>query len=138
MANLFLAEDNPADVFLVREALAAHNIEIDLTVVPDGNAAMKAVEEICADDECDRPGVVMLDINLPLVDGFTVLAALRDHPNCALVPVIIVSSSDSARDRQKAFSLGASHYFRKPPDLNGFLELGGLIGSFLRNPGAVL
>jgi CheY-like chemotaxis protein len=97
MVRVFLAEDNPGDVNLVREALAAHRIENVLTVAANGNEAMQAVSEICAEENNDRPDVVLLDVNLPFIDGLTVLAALREDPGCATLPVIIVTSSDNAR-----------------------------------------
>lgn len=137
MVWVFLADDNPGDVILVREALAAHRIESDLTVVGDGDEALKAVAKICAREENLRPDVVLLDINLPRVDGFTVLAALRGDPGCSSVPVIIVTSSDNAGDRKRAASLGVSHYFRKPSDFDEFLKLGGLIRSVLPAPSAL-
>ena len=130
--RVLLAEDNPGDVILVREALAAHHIDNDLKVVADGGEALRLINKIGKADDYPCPDVLLLDINLPRVNGLTILAAFRENPDCATTPVIVVTSSDSVRDRNSVASLGVSHYFRKPSDFEEFLVLGQVIKSVVK------
>lgn len=125
--QILLAEDNRADVFLIREALQEHHIDHDLHVVEDGGQAIEYVDRMGLDEALPCPDVVLLDMNLPKVEGPQVLSALRRHPACSLTPVIVVSSSDAARDRDEMARLGVSHYFRKPSNLDDFMKLGSLV-----------
>ena len=112
MLRVLLAEDNPGDMILIREAMAAHHIENNLQVVADGGEALQLISKIGKADDYPCRDVLLLDINLPRVSGFTILAAFRENPECMTVPVIVVTSSDSVRDRNTVASLGVSHYFR--------------------------
>jgi CheY-like chemotaxis protein len=125
--HVLVAEDNEGDVFLVREALRFHNLEFQLHVAPDGLAAMRYIDDLGHTPEAPCPDVFLLDLNLPKVDGHDVLNTLRAHPRCSRVPVIIVTSSDAPKDRERAELLGATHYFRKPSDLTEFMALGAII-----------
>jgi DNA-binding response OmpR family regulator len=133
MIHILLAEDNIGDVMLVKEALAAHHIESELHVVEDGQKALDFVATM-GEPECSPcPDLMLLDMNLPKADGATVLAAFRKHHACNLTPVIIVTSSDTAKDRQNVSTLGISHYFRKPSDFDEFMELGAIIREVLES-----
>jgi CheY-like chemotaxis protein len=122
--QILLAEDNPGDILLVRQALEEHQVQHDLHVVKDGAEALKFIANI-HDNNC--PDVVLLDMNLPKIDGPEVLSELRNHPRCARTPVIVMSSSDSKQDRQRMEKLGVTRYFRKPTDLDAFLQLGKVV-----------
>jgi CheY-like chemotaxis protein len=124
--NVLLAEDSQGDVLLVREALAKHDIPNDLYVVGDGGEALEFISRMGqADTPC--PDLILLDLNLPKADGLAVLAEFRKHRMCVHTPVIVLSSSDAPRDRDGVKALGVSRYFRKPLDLDEFLELGALV-----------
>lgn len=129
MTRILLAEDNPADVYLLREALGADdNSEIELIVVSDGEEALDFVAG-------RFPGVrdvdlVILDLNLPKSDGGDVLRGIRESGVMAAVPVVILTSSDSPRDREAAERLGADCYLTKPSDLDEFLSLGSTLLSY--------
>ena len=125
--EIFLAEDNEADVLLVRQALHEHSIEHKLHVVRDGHAAIQFVANIGASADAPCPDLLLLDLNLPKVDGMDVLRAFRDHPQCRGTPVIIISSSGVERDRLLVNGLGISRYFQKPFDLDEFMKLGALV-----------
>jgi CheY-like chemotaxis protein len=73
------------------------------------------------------PDVILLDLNLPKADGATVLAEFRKREECAHTPVIIVTSSDAQADRARVAKLGVTRYFRKPTDLNAYLQLGAIV-----------
>jgi DNA-binding response OmpR family regulator len=84
---------------------------------------MRALEQIDkGEDPC--PDIVLLDLNLPKHDGRAILARLRQSRVCGFVPVIVITSSNSASDRKAAAELGANEYFCKPSDYDQFLELG--------------
>ena len=123
--QLLLAEDNRADVFLVREALATHSLTYELVVAPDGEQAMRLIEQIGTERAC--PDVLLLDLNLPKADGEEVLRSFREHPECGNTPVIVVTSSDALKDRERMALLGAAHYFRKPSDVEEYMLLGALV-----------
>ena len=124
MRQILLVEDNPGDVFLVQQALEEHQIEHKLQVAKDGAEALDLLARM-GQPPC--PDFLLLDLNLPKVDGSQVLTAFRQHPQCAETPVIVVSSSDALRDRTRLTALGIAHYFRKPTDLEAFLHLGAVV-----------
>ena len=121
--NILLAEDNPADVFLIRESLKEHGIEFDLDVAENGEQAMERLDELKDASGGAPPDLIVLDLNLPQVDGTELLRHLRDIPRLAGLPVVIFTSSDSAEDRRIAATLGAM-YIRKPVNLDEFMKIG--------------
>ncbi|HEX4274675.1 MAG TPA: response regulator [Bryobacteraceae bacterium] len=126
--TILLAEDNPGDVFLVRRALEKHGLqEIDLVVVEDGQSALRYIERVDTDDSATAPDLALLDLNLPRATGSRILTRIRKSARCSLIPIIIVTSSDSPLDRDAAAELGATGYFQKPGDLAGFMLLGQVI-----------
>ena len=125
--HILVAEDNYADVILFQEALRQHQIEHRLHVVTDGQSALQFVAQMGTSPEMPCPDLMLLDLNLPKVDGPTILRAFRKHPECAHTPVIVVTSSDAERDRNIVAEFHATRYFRKPSDFDAFMELGQLI-----------
>jgi len=126
--TILLAEDNPGDVFLVRRALGKHGFEdVELIVVEDGQAALRYIEGVDADESVFAPALALLDLNLPRATGSRILTRIRQSRRCGAIPIIIVTSSDSALDRDAAAQLGATGYFQKPGDLAGFMRLGQVV-----------
>jgi CheY-like chemotaxis protein len=126
--TVLLAEDNPGDVFLVRRALEKHGLrDVELVVVEDGQAALRYIERLEADDSVAAPALAMLDLNLPRATGNRILTRIRQSRRCNGIPIIIVTSSDSPLDRDAASQLGATAYFQKPGDLAGFMHLGQVV-----------
>jgi chemotaxis family two-component system response regulator Rcp1 len=125
--KILLAEDNFGDVMLVQEALAQHRLEPELHVVRDGGEAMAFVSHMGEPAGPPCPDLFLLDLNLPKVGGPEVLTEFRKHPRCAHTPVIVITSSDTPRDRERMAALGVAHYFRKPSDLEAFLRLGAIV-----------
>jgi DNA-binding response OmpR family regulator len=122
-ARILLVEDNPADVFLVREALAWNDIKSQLFVVRDGDEAIRLVQEI-ERTQSPCPDLVVLDVNLPRKSGFDVLRRVRASVKCGVAPVAILTSSEAPADRAEAARLGASSYIRKPSNLRDFMSIG--------------
>ena len=129
--RVLLAEDNPGDVFLVREALQSHGLDTLLTVQADGEDMMNHIERGERGEE-PRPDVILLDLNLPRRSGEALLKQIRESRAWAGVPIIIVTSSDSPQDREITARLGANSYFRKPPDFDEFLKLGAVVKRFIK------
>ena len=128
---VLLVEDNPADVFLVEEAIKEHQLPVHLVVVEDGEAAIRFLER--ANVETDTvPRAVVLDWNLPRRSGSEVLQHLRTSTSFADIPVIVFTSSDSRWDRELAAQLGATRYFRKSADFDEFMEIGNVLEEILR------
>jgi CheY-like chemotaxis protein len=125
--HVLLAEDNRGDVVLVSEALVAHNIPYELQVAVNGAEAMDFVMRMGKPGEAPCPDILLLDLNLPKIDGHEVLREFRRHPACATTPVIILSSSDRPDDRERVRALGVTRYFKKPTRFDAFMKLGTLV-----------
>jgi CheY-like chemotaxis protein len=117
LARIFLAEDNPADVYLIEQALREHGVNYQLEVAEDGKEALKFLRSDTRVSECSQPGLILLDLNLPQHDGTEILRCIRQSPPLASVPVVVFTSSDSPKDRLLAIQSGATRYFRKPSSL---------------------
>ncbi len=131
MPDVLLAEDNPSDVYLIREALREHDVECNLRVASDGKDALSILSGAASDGGAGAISLVILDLNLPRHDGIEILQKLRESPVLEHIPVVILTSSDSPRDRLIANELGATRYLRKPSNLEAFLSLGAVFKELL-------
>jgi len=120
--RILLIEDNPTDVELFRRALGAAGLAYDLTVLEDGAEALALWRR--PDTEGVLPDLVVLDLNLPKHDGVEVLQAMRATTRYTAVPVAILSSSSSLRERARIEPFRVSRYITKPPDLDQFMMIG--------------
>jgi CheY-like chemotaxis protein len=128
-----LVEDNPADVLLIREALNENGVNANVTVVRDGEAAFGLINELEGGlDVC--PDLVILDLNLPRKSGREILQLMRGGTKCGRIPVVILTSSNAASDRNEATQLGATRYLRKPSNLEEFMQIGAVVQSVLSGP----
>jgi len=134
--EILLAEDNPADVYLVREALREHGVTCEIQVASDGRAVLDIISAESSNSLAGRFGLIILDLNLPLHDGIEILQSLRTTRDSAHLPVVVLTSSDSPRDRLLANQLGATRYLRKPSSLEQFLSLGAVFKELLEPGGA--
>ncbi len=125
--QILLAEDNPGDILLVQEALQEHHIEHELHVVEDGAKALAYLAQVGKTGEAPCPDILLLDLNLPKIDGTQVLAEFRKHPECVRMPVIVITSSGAQRDRARVSEFGVARYFKKPSDFDEFLRLGAIV-----------
>ena len=125
--NILLIEDAEPDVFLVREALKSAGLDFELNVLDDGEKAVDFIDTLDRNRDKECPQLVLLDLNLPKRTGDQILEHMRHSNRCKDVPVVIVTSSDSPRDKAEASRLGATQYFRKPSRLDEFMRLGPLV-----------
>jgi CheY-like chemotaxis protein len=128
MPEILLAEDNPADVYLIREALKQHQVKCEIRTAADGRDVLSL---LAAEDRSWRPDLIILDLNLPRHDGIEILQKLRTLDALSGVPVVVLTSSDSPRDRVTATQLGATRYLSKPSNLEQFMQLGAVFKELL-------
>jgi chemotaxis family two-component system response regulator Rcp1 len=121
--EFLLAEDNPGDVRLTKEALRESKISNNLNVVPDGVEAMAFLRREGKYADAPRPDVILLDLNLPKKDGREVLAEVKADPVLRLIPVVIITSSEAEQDVLKTYELYANCYVTKPVDLEQFIKV---------------
>jgi chemotaxis family two-component system response regulator Rcp1 len=131
MTHIFLAEDNPGDVMLVKTALQEYHVQHVLHVVQDGAKALDLFVQMGKPGGTPYPDLMLLDLNLPKVKGAEVLGEFRKHPECSQTPVIVVTSSDAETDRRRMAELGIAHYFCKPSDFESFMNLGAIVKTVL-------
>ncbi len=121
LVRILLVEDDPGDVILVRAALRNLNLADQMQVVSDG---AQALDFLCSrgafrNRPPGQPAVVLLDLKLPLLDGFQVLERIRSDPARSLLPVVILTSSRQEHDVRRAYALGANGYVVKTIDHEG-------------------
>lgn len=132
--RILLAEDNDGDVFLVRRALEKRGISHELVVAHNGEEALAWLDGHSGEVHRDStPHLILLDLNLPRIDGAQLLSHIRKSDWFSRTPVIVLTSSDSPKDRQMALELGANLYFRKPTDLKSFMDLGRIVDETLKS-----
>ena len=131
--TILLVEDDPSDIELTRRALAKRRISNDLIVVEDGQEALDylfGAGQHAGRDMSEQPTVILLDINLPRIDGLTVLQRIRADARTHRLPVVILTSSNEERDRAQGYDLGVNSYIRKPVDFDKFVEAVGHLGLY--------
>ena len=132
MFRVMLIEDSKSDVRLVLEALQKHNLNASIEVVADGDEALNRIQRLQDRPSEEHPQLVLLDLNMPRVDGMEVLKGIRDSPVSARVPVVVMSSTALPGEFETALEPGG-RYFRKPVDLDDFMKLGALVKSVIEN-----
>lgn len=127
--TILLVEDNPDDEALTLRALRKHAAGTTVTVARDGAEALDHLFTGCADTAL--PGLVLLDLNLPRVDGLEVLRGIRGHNRTCLVPVVVLTSSkEEEEDIIASYRNGANAYVRKPVKFSSFVEAVKALGTF--------
>jgi two-component system response regulator len=125
---ILLVEDNEDDIVLTRRALARNNIGNPLVLARDGAEALEFLHD--ESGAALKPALILLDLQLPKVDGLTVLKRLRDDPRTRLTPVVVLTSSKAEQDVIGGYNLRANSYIRKPVDFDQFAEAVRQIGMY--------
>jgi CheY-like chemotaxis protein len=131
MPEVLLADDNPSDVYLIREALREHGVDCILRVASDGKDALGIISREALKVGAECFSLIILDLNLPRHDGIEILHKLKESTTFEHIPVVVLTSSDSPGDRLNANELGATRYLRKPSSLDEFLALGAIFKELL-------
>ena len=129
-AELLLVEDNYGDVLLVREAFLSAKIRNNLAVAGDGEEASSVLRREGAHADKPRPDLILLDLNLPRMDGREVLQAIKADQELQPIPVIVMTSSRAETDILKSYQLSASGYIVKPVDFGRLQEIVAWLESF--------
>jgi two-component system, chemotaxis family, response regulator Rcp1 len=128
--EVLLVEDSPGDVRLTREAFRDANGAIHLNVANDGVEAMAFLRKTGKHVDAPRPDLILLDLNLPKMDGREVLAHIKDDESLRLIPTVILTTSDAEADIAKSYQLKANCYLSKPVQLDAFESLVKSINDF--------
>jgi two-component system, chemotaxis family, response regulator Rcp1 len=128
--EVLLVEDSPGDVRLTQEAFRDANPSIRLHVATDGVEAMTFLRREGIHANAPRPDLILLDLNLPKMDGREVLAHIKEDDNLKTIPTVILTTSDAEADIVKSYQLQANCYLSKPVQLDVFESLVGSINDF--------
>jgi two-component system response regulator len=124
LRQLLLIEDNPDDVALARRAFARVRIQADMDVAQSGAEALSMLQETSSlEQSAFFPRVVVLDLNMPGLNGFDVLRRLREEPHTRLLPVVVLTTSREPADINRCYALGANSFVTKPVDFREFAEV---------------
>ena len=122
--TILLAEDDPCDIMLTRHALNADTeIHTELHITRNGLETLRFLRAEGEYRNSPRPDLILLDLNMPVLDGRDVLAQIKADQNLRTIPVIILSNSDSSHDILASYDLQANCYFTKPASMDGYREL---------------
>lgn len=127
--DILLIEDNEDDIVLTMRAFESHSISNNIVIKRDGEEALNYLFEICTDAKM-LPGLILLDIHLPKVSGLEVLRKIRQHPHTRLIPVVILTTSDEARDVYEGYKCGTNSYLRKPVNFEAFVNIINQVGQY--------
>lgn len=121
--HVLLVEDDPGDVLMTREAFEHYKLRNVLHVVTDGEQALQFLRRTGGYADAPRPGLILLDLNLPRLDGLEVLAELKADPVLKVIPVVILTTSQAQQDVLRSYALHANAYVSKPVDFETFMEV---------------
>src|SRR5271156_6910580 len=128
--EVLLVEDSPGDVRLTKEAFRDANQSIHLHVACDGVEAMAFLKHQGAYVDAPRPGIILLDLNLPKMDGREVLVHIKEDASLKMIPIVILTTSDAEVDIARSYQLQANCYLSKPVQLDAFEALVKSINDF--------
>ena len=121
MINILLVEDDPGDVLITKEAFAENKVRNQLSVVNDGVNALAFLRREDGYADAPRPDLILLDLNLPRLDGHEVLEQIKSDTGLQRIPVVILTTSDAEEDVLRSYNLHANAYITKPVDFERFL-----------------
>jgi len=121
--DVLLVEDDPGDVLMTREAFEDNKVANRLAVVSDGVSAMEYLRKEGPYADAPTPDLVLLDLNLPRMDGREVLQALKQDDQLRRIPVVVLTTSEAEEDVLRSYSLHANAYVTKPVDFDRFIDV---------------
>jgi two-component system, response regulator len=133
MKVVLLAEDDPDDIYLITEAFAECNLGVKLCVVQDGEELLDYLyqrQKYAADEPALRPDLILLDLNMPLMDGRDALVEIKKDAVLRTIPVVILTTSAAEEDLDQAYKTGASGYISKPVSFHELREIVNKLGAY--------
>ena len=131
--TILMADDDEDDRLLTQDALAESRVLNELFFVEDGVELLEYLErkgKFSAKESSPRPGLILLDLNMPRMDGREALQAIKANPNLKGIPVVILTTSKQEEDMVKGYDLGAASYITKPVTFEGLVELMQTLGKY--------
>ena len=120
--DVLMVEDDDGDILMTREAFEYYKVQNRLHVVTDGEQALQFLRRQGPYADAPRPGLILLDVNLPRVSGLEVLAELKNDPELLVIPVVMLTTSRAEEDIVRSYSLHANAFVTKPVDFEHFME----------------
>jgi CheY-like chemotaxis protein len=120
--DVLLVEDDEGDVLMTKEAFEYHKIRNRLHVVSDGDQALQFLRRTGPFADAPRPGLILLDVNLPRRSGLEVLAELKQDPELLVIPVVMLTTSRAEEDILRSYALHANAFVTKPVDFEHFID----------------
>ena len=124
--KILIVDDNPGDVRLIQEAFRGANWPSQIITAPDGTAALDYLYQRESHAGAPRPDLILLDINLPKINGLEILRTIKSDSELMKIPVVIFSSSTADKDVMRSYNLHANGYIAKPHDVDGFKTMVGV------------
>jgi CheY-like chemotaxis protein len=121
--DVLLVEDDPGDVLMTREAFEDNKVANRLAVVSDGVSALEYLRKEGQYAQAPTPDLILLDLNLPRMDGREVLQALKNDDELRRIPVVVLTTSEAEEDVLRSYSLHANAYVTKPVDFDRFIDV---------------
>ncbi len=121
--EILLVEDDPGDVLITREAIEGSKVANRLNVVSNGEEALQFLQREAPFTDAPRPGLILLDLNLPRLDGREVLARIKSDPDLRRIPIVVLTTSSSDEDIVRSYDLHANAYVTKPVDFDQFMSV---------------
>jgi len=128
--DILLVEDDAGDIDLTKEALEESKLQMSLNVVRDGVEAIAYLRREGEYTQATRPDLILLDLNLPRLNGHEVLQEIKNDDKLKAIPIVVLSTSDTHEDIRSSYNLGANCYIKKTLDMDKFIEIVRAIESF--------
>lgn len=131
--DIILVEDNPCDIEMTLDALKENNLANRVRIIRDGEEAVNYIfkqGEYYDVDICAHPTVILLDLNLPKIEGLEILRRIRSDERTKKIPVVVLTSSRLDKDRIESYNLGVNSYIVKPVDFENFTKAVAEIGYY--------
>ena len=120
--DVLMVEDDDGDILMTKEAFEYYKVQSRLHVVTDGEQALQFLRRQGPYADAPRPGLILLDVNLPRVSGLEVLAELKNDPELLVIPVVMLTTSRAEEDIVRSYSLHANAFVTKPVDFEHFMD----------------
>lgn len=136
-AHILLVEDNEGDIFLTEQAFEECNVETEISVTRNGQEALDFLFKKGKYTDVKKPDIVLLDINIPVFNGHEVLRTIKADSDLTPIPVIMLTTSASQKDRDEAIKNQCTNYFEKPLDMDEFSNIVSKIEILLQEIAAI-